>query len=91
MTAGPVTADQVRHRLGGAPLALEEDLETAVAVAVAHIVPILDPAYRDPATWDDDLNDGVALAAVLTWRNMESPLASPSEAYAEGGRPATPR
>jgi hypothetical protein len=73
VTTGPVTVDEVRARLGGAPAASDEDLQSSLDVAVAHIVPVLDPEYADPTDWPDDLHDGVLIGAVLTYRNAESP------------------
>jgi hypothetical protein len=88
VTTGPVTVEEVRHRLGGAPSAADEDLKDALDTAVAHIRPLLEEAHRDPEEWPADLHDGVLLAAVLTYRNQESPHASPGEG--EEGRPAVP-
>lgn len=101
MTTGPVDVAEVRDRLGGAPSATDEELTSALDVAVAHVTPLLDAAavdpsdpsgltlidYRDPSTWPDDLHDGIVIAAVLTWRNMESPTPA---AAVEGGAPVVP-
>ena len=75
--------------MGGAPSATDEDLEGALEVATAHIVA---PArsssgYATPPPWPADLHDGVLLAAVLTYRNMESPTPA---AASEGGAPVVP-
>ena len=89
MTTGPVDVAEVRSRLGGAPSATDEELAEALDVATAHVVPLLDTAapdptdptgvavidYSDPATWPDDLHDGIVLAAVLTYRKRGEPYA----------------
>ena len=64
MPTGPVTVAEVRARLGGAPSATDDDLQIAVDVATAHIAPTLDPEWADPATWPDDLHDGVLIGSV---------------------------
>jgi hypothetical protein len=87
VATGPVEIAEVRARLGGAPAALDEALQDALDVAVAHIVPLLDPQYADPAEWPADLHDGVLIAAVLTYRNAESPTPAAAQ---EGGQPIVP-
>lgn len=87
MPTGPVEIAEVRARLGGAPAALDEDLQSALDTASSHIVPLLDPEYADPELWPADLHDGVLIAAVLTYRNQESPTPA---AAAEGGAPVVP-
>jgi hypothetical protein len=84
VTIGPVTIEEVRRRLGGAPSATDDDLTEALDTAVAHIEPLLRESYRDRDEWPDDLHDGVLLAAVLTYRNAESPHASPGDRYGSG-------
>jgi hypothetical protein len=79
VTTGPVSVAEVRARLGGAPRSTEEELQAALDVAVAHVVPLLREPYRDPVEWPDDLHDGILAAAVLTYRNAESPTAPPEE------------
>lgn len=83
MPEGPVDVAEIRSRLGGAPAATDEDLQTALDVAEAHVIPLLDPQYAiaegDPAAdpplapWPADLHDGIVIGAVLTYRNAESP------------------
>ena len=87
MPSGPVSVEEVRARLGGAPSATDEDLEGALEVATAHVAPLLEAEWTDPATWPADLHDGLLLAAVLTYRNMESPTPA---AASEGGAPVVP-
>jgi hypothetical protein len=87
LPTGPVTVAEVRARLGGAPSATDADLQIAVDVATAHIAPTLDPVWADPATWPDDLHDGVLIGSVLTWRNIESPTPA---AAVESGAPVVP-
>ena len=87
MPEGPVDVAEVRARLGGAPAATDDDLQTALDVAIAHVVPLLDPEYADSATWPADLHDGLVIAGVLTYRNAESPTPA---AAAEGGAPVVP-
>ena len=87
MTQGPVDVEEVRSRLGGAPSAADEDLQAALDVATAHVVPLLDPEWADPAIWPDDLHDGLVIAAVLTYRNAESPTPA---AGVESGAPVVP-
>jgi hypothetical protein len=84
---GPVSVDEVRGRLGGAPAATDEDLQAALDVAAAHIGALLDPAWADSSAWPADLHDGVLLGAVLTYRNAESPTPA---AGVEGGAPVVP-
>jgi hypothetical protein len=87
VATGPVDVAEVRARLGSAPSATDEDLQSALDVALAHIVPTLDPEWADPATWPDDLHEGILSGAVFTYRNMESP--SPAAA-SQGGTPVVP-
>jgi hypothetical protein len=93
MPTGPVEVAEVRARLGGAPSATDEQLAEALDVALAHVVPILDPEWHDPSgegtgvPWPADLHDGILLGAVLTYRNMESPTPA---AAVEGGAPIVP-
>jgi hypothetical protein len=95
MPTGPVTVDEVRERLGGAPAALDADLQAALDVAEAHVVALLDPEWRDPTgestsgePWPADLHDGVLIGAVLTYRNAESP--TPAAAVDGSGAPVVP-
>ena len=98
--AGPGPPGSGDHRAGhgrrGAgpagrrPSATEEELQAALDVAVAHVTPLLDVDYRDPVSWPDDLHDGVLLAAVLTYRNAESPTAAPEEDTGQSRRPPSP-
>ena len=87
MTQGPVVVAEVRARLGGAPAATDDELQSSLDVATAHVVPLLDPEWADPELWPDDLHDGMLIAAVLTYRNAESPTPA---AAAEGGAPVVP-
>jgi hypothetical protein len=87
MPSGPVEVEEVRARLGGAPAASDEQLADALDTATAHIVPLLDPEWIDPALWPADLHDGVLIGAVLTYRNAQSPTPA---AGAEGGTPVVP-
>ena len=87
MPIGPVDVAEVRARLGGAPSATDTDLQAALDTASAHVVPLLDPEWADPTGWPADLHDGVLIAAVLTYRNAESPTPA---AAAEGGAPVVP-
>ena len=87
MPTGPVDTQEIRDRLGGAPAASDEQIDGALEVATAHVTPLLDPEYRDPLTWPADLHDGMILAAVLTYRNAESP--TPAAAI-ESGAPVVP-
>jgi hypothetical protein len=87
MATGPVEVAEVRARLGGAPSATDEQLQEALDVAVAHIVPLLSPEWADAEGWPDDLHDGVLLGAVLSWRNIESPTPA---AAVESGSPIVP-
>jgi hypothetical protein len=90
---GPVEVDEIRARLGGAPAADDAVLQEALDVAVAHVVALLDPEWRDPTGGDDgepwpaDLHDGIVIAAVLTYRNIESPTPAAAQ---EGGAPVVP-
>jgi hypothetical protein len=92
VTTGPVLVADVRARLGGAPSATDEDLQAALDTAVAHVTPLLAPPWRDPDEWPDDLHDGILAAAVLTYRNAESPTAAPEEQIGRQSRmpPVTP-
>ena len=91
MPTGPVTVDEVRARLAGAPLATDDTLQAAIDVATAHVSPLLDADYTDPTTWPADLHDGLVLAAVLTYRNAESPTSAPPFGQPwEQGPPAPP-
>ena len=87
MPAGPVDVAEVRARLGGAPSATDEALAEALDVATAHVVPLLDPEWVDPNGWPADLHDGMVLAAVLTYRNAESPTPAAAQ---ESGAPVVP-
>ena len=101
MPTGPVDVAEVRARLGGAPSATDDDLQAALDVAIAHVTPLFDTAapdptdptgvatidYRDPTTWPADLHDGIVIAAVLTWRNAQSPTPA---AAVSGGVPVVP-
>ena len=87
MPTGPVDVAEVRARLGGAPSATDEQIDGALEVATAHVTPLLEPEYRDPATWPADLHDGMVLAAVLTYRNAESPTPAAAQ---QGGAPVVP-
>ena len=87
MATGPVVVAEVRARLGGAPSATDDDLQGALDTATAHVSPLLDPEWADPLLWPADLHDGIVLAAVLTYRNAESP--TPAAAVA-GGAPVVP-
>jgi hypothetical protein len=80
---GPVTIEEVRRRLGGGAALDDEDLTDALETAIAHIRPLLREDYRDADKWPDDLHDGVLLAAVLTYRNAETPTAANPEQYGE--------
>ena len=82
MATGPVVVAVVGARLGGAPSATDQDLQDSLDTATAHIVPLLDVEYQDPIAWPADLHDGIVIAAVLTYRNAESP--TPSAAVASG-------
>ena len=55
MPIGPVDVSEIRERLGGAPSATDDDLTAALDTATAHIVPLLDPQWTDPAGWPADL------------------------------------
>jgi hypothetical protein len=88
MPEGPVTVDEVRARLGGAPAADDADLQGALDTAEAHVVALLSEEWRDAAAWPADLHDGVLLAAVLTYRNAESP--TPAAAVDGSGAPVVP-
>lgn len=90
--AAPVTPDDLRNAIGGAPSWSDEALEGIVGVALSHIVPTLKAAYQpDPDTgeypdWPPDLFDGALLAAMLTFRNRESPAgANTDSGYAAAG------
>lgn len=88
MPEGPVTVDEVRARLGGAPAADDAALQDCLDTAEAHVVALLDPEWRDPELWPADLHDGIVIAAVLTYRNAESP--TPAAAVDGGGLPVVP-
>jgi hypothetical protein len=88
MPEGHVTVDEVRKRLGGAPAAEDADLQGALDTAEAHVVALLAEEWRDAATWPADLHDGVLIAAVLTYRNAESP--TPAAAVDGSGAPIVP-
>jgi hypothetical protein len=91
VTTGPVTVDEVRARLGGATIATDDQLQEAIDVATSHLAALLDDAWADPATWPDDLHDGMAHGAVLAWRNVESPTSAPLYGQPwEQGPPAPP-
>ena len=87
MTEGPVDVAEVRSRLGGAPAATDEALQASLDTATAHVVALLDPDWQDPELWPADLHDGIVIAAVLTYRNAESPTPA---AGVEGGAPVVP-
>jgi hypothetical protein len=87
MAEGPVVVAEVRARLGGAPAATDDELQEALDVATAHVVPLLDPEWADPTAWPADLHDGIVIGAVLTYRNAQSPTPA---AAAEGGAPVVP-
>lgn len=83
---GPVLVPEVQARLGNGPAATAEKCAQAIAIAAAHIGPLLQPAWRDPEDWPADLHDGIVIASVLTFRNMEAPQAVPA-AYSLDGAP----
>jgi hypothetical protein len=87
VSEGPVVVAEVRARLGGAPAATDDELQAALDTASAHVVALLDPEWRDPELWPADLHDGIVIAAVLTYRNAESPTPA---AAAQGGAPVVP-
>ena len=90
VTTGPVDVAEVRSRLGGAPSATDEELTESSGHSHRPRGPPARPPrpeWEDPATWPDDLHDGIVLAAVLTYRNAESPTPA---AGVEGGAPVVP-
>lgn len=94
MATGPVVVEEVRGRLGGSASATDEKCQEAIDIASGHIIPLLKPEWRDPVgeiapsvePWPADLHDGVLIASVLTYRNMEAPQAVPA-AYTLDGAP----
>jgi hypothetical protein len=97
----PLSVAELRKALQGAQGADDDELARVISVAAYHLTANLLPEWQPDELgvyppWPPDLLDGLRIAAMLTYRNSESPSAATTEGgYSSAGLygvpiPATP-